>query len=483
MGFPSSAPNLQNCSDLFYQKYIIAAVARKRGKGENESQQHSLRSSRFVAVANYLFGSCSPRCAGLVGRVYFTNWIVLTTLYIISTMQVNTIDTTNIALFRSLFRGREDIYARYWQSATKEKSGYSPVYRLNKQSEPLTDQVILSHLAGEQTIGIYPLLQDNTTYFLVIDFDGSNWFTESTKLILICSIHQLPCYLERSRSGNGAHVWFFFERNIPGWQARQLGKYILSEAKIYTRKTYDRMFPSQDEHTGKGFGNLIALPLQGISIKQNNTVFIDPTGEPYPNQWNLLQTFRKITLDRINIGLHNTQTQKPVIRKKPKQIINQINEPDDSVTTTQSQEVKIILTNQIFIPELYLPDILYKFLKSKLNFPNPQFYQLERHGHSTWNTPRFLINIEKVENGIWVPIGFLSEIESFTKEHNLILLIDNQQTINKPISFSTKIVLRPEQQRIAKQLLKQNRVILEAHPAFGKTMVALYCMKRRKQKH
>lgn len=121
-------------------------------------------------------------------------------------------------------------------------------------------------------------------------------------------------------------------------------------------------------------------------------------------------------------------------------------------------------------------------MKAKLNFPNPQFYELERHGHSTWNTPRFLKNIEKVENGILIPVGFLSEIEAFAKEHYLVLEIDNQQIINTPVSFSTKLKLRPEQQKITKQLLANDRVILEAHPAFGKTMVALYCMKQRRQK-
>jgi hypothetical protein len=387
-----------------------------------------------------------------------------------------------IALFRSLFRGREDIYARYWQSPTKEKSGYSPVYRLNKQSERLTDQVILSHLIGEQTIGIYPLLPDNTTYFLTIDFDGQTWLTESIKLVQISSIHHLSCYLERSRSGNGGHLWFFFETNIPAYKARQLGKFLLSEAKIFSRKTYDRMFPSQDEHTGKGFGNLIALPLQVKAVKQHNTVFIDTTGTPYSDQWDLLQSFRKISLAHIDTVLHITRMPTPIIHEESTQAINQIDEPEDSVKTTQMQEARLILSNQIFISELYLPDTLYKFLKTKLNFPNPQFHELERRGYSTWNTPRFLKNIEKIENGILMPAGLLSEIETFAKNHNISLQIENQQTANLPMSFSTKLALRPEQQKIAKQLLALDRAILEAHPAFGKTMVALYCMKRRRQR-
>lgn len=412
----------------------------------------------------------------------FINWTVLTAFYIILVMQQSPITTIDIALFRSFFRGREDIYARYWQSPTNKKSGYSPVYRLNNQSEPLTDHVILSHLTGKQTIGIYPLLPNNTTYFLAIDFDGPHWLIESTKLLQIATRHDLPCYLERSRSGNGGHFWLFFETAIAGWKARQLGKFLLSEATITSRKTYDRMFPSQDAHTGKGFGNLIALPLQGEAIKNQNTIFIDSIGQPYPDQWHYVQTFNKISLTTINSALHAQSIPTPEIPQAPTQVATQEDEPEDTVATTQMQEVRLVLGSQIFIPELYLSDVLYKFLKSKLNFPNPQFHELERRGYSTWNTPRFLKNIEKVEHGILVPAGLLSEIELFAKEHDLTVQIENQQTTSKPMSFSTKLVLRPEQQKIAKQLLTHDRVILEAHPAFGKTMVALYIMKRQRQK-
>jgi superfamily II DNA or RNA helicase len=396
-------------------------------------------------------------------------------------MKPNAIDAASIALFRSLFRGREDVYARYWQSVTNEKHGYAPVYRLNNQSEPLTDRVILSHLSGEQTIGIYPLLFNNTTYFLTIDFDGPGWLAESTKVHAVSSQLNLSCYPERSRSGNGGHLWFFFETAIPAWKARRLGKLLLHTSHIVTRKTYDRMFPSQDEHTGKGFGNLIALPLQGAALTQRNTVFIYPSGTPYPDQWQFLQSITKISAASIGAILNVPQTSAvPVKNTRPATPIPE--EPQDTVRTTETQEIRMTITSQIYISELYLPDSLYKFLKSKLNFPNPQFQELVRRGYSTWKTPRMLFNIDRVKNGILVPAGFLSEIEEFAKRNNLALHIENKQIITKPIRFPTKLSLRPEQHRIATQLLAHDRGILEAHPAFGKTMVALYCMKRRRQK-
>ena len=398
-------------------------------------------------------------------------------------MKPNGIDAVRIALFRSLFHGREDIYARYWQSATNEKRGYAPVYRLNNQSEPLTDRVIHSHLSGEQTIGIYPLLPNNTTYFLAIDFDGPQWLAESTKVHTVSSQLNLPCYSERSRSGDGGHLWFFFETAIPAWKARQLGKLLLHTSHIVTRKTFDRMFPSQDEHTGKGFGNLIALPLQWSAVTHNNTVFLDPSGTPYPDQWHLLQSVNKISPASINALLHVPQSPPALVQRTQQPPVSAIpDEPEDTVRTTETQEVRMTIASQIYIPELYLPDSLYKFLKSKLNFPNPQFQELVRRGYSTWKTPRMLFNIDRVKNGIMVPNGFLFEIEEFAKEHNLSLHIENRQIITKPIRFPTTLTLRPEQHRIATQLLAHDRGILEAHPAFGKTMVALYCMKRRKQK-
>lgn len=139
------------------------------------------------------------------------------------------ISLEQIYLFRSLFKARTDVYARFWADPAANKSGYAPVYRLSYRQDALNDQVILSHLSGKELIGIYPLLSDNTTYFLAIDFDKDNWLENATQLIKMAELHKLPCYLELSKSGNGGHVWFFFSKNVPAFKARQLGKYLLSK--------------------------------------------------------------------------------------------------------------------------------------------------------------------------------------------------------------------------------------------------------------
>lgn len=359
-----------------------------------------------------------------------------------------------ITLYRSLFNTRDDVFARYWENPSNKKSRYAPVYRINQNPQSLTDEVISSHLAGDQTIGIYPLFPDNTTSFLAIDFDGPDWLTLIQKVANIASANKLFCAIERSKSGNGGHLWFFFSERIPGLLARQLGKLLLQQSSIINRKTFDRMFPSQDEHTGKGYGNLICLPLQGKCVVEENTIFISPEGEPIPDQWGYLQTVQKISIEEINRYLQQgiKSLTKPKKEKEQKlEVKNQadtIDEELDTVhgATTQSQETKLVLGSNIYIPNLFLPDKLYKYLKKELNFPNPEFYAMERFGYSTWKTPRFIKTLEVVPDGITVPLGFLSKLKKFVEKEQLKAEIVDQRITTKQIRFPSKLLLRKDQQ-------------------------------------
>jgi hypothetical protein len=195
----------------------------------------------------------------------------------------------NIDLFRSLFRGREDVYALHWTNPLTGKLGYKPVYSEQEEEPALTDEILIRHFHGDCLIGVYPLLQDNTCHFLAIDLDKDAWLKEACSLIEVAKAHELTCYLERSKSGNGGHLWFFFNQKTPAWKARQLGKILLHEAVLTREQSFDRMFPSQDEHTGKGIGNLIALPLNGKCLQEGNTAFITLQGKPHRNQWEFLE--------------------------------------------------------------------------------------------------------------------------------------------------------------------------------------------------
>ena len=236
-----------------------------------------------------------------------------------------------VALFRSVFRGREDVFARRWHSASSGKSGYQPVcenewrtdlcdkkqYKCsecpNRRLAPLTDRDIFNHLLGNDSngrdvIGLFPVLADNTCYLLCADFDDKNsehgYKEDVMTYKSICNDWHIPAYIERSRSGNGAHVWIFFSEPIPAATARRLGYAVLTEAMNHngrmSLKSYDRFFPNQDTLPEGGFGNLVALPLQGQARKKDNSSFVDEQFNAYPDQWQVLQSIERLSLNDIS---------------------------------------------------------------------------------------------------------------------------------------------------------------------------------------
>lgn len=129
----------------------------------------------------------------------------------------------------------------------------------DKSYQPLTDEQVKRHLHGEQLIGVYPLLPNNTSYFIAADFDGDNWLKEAQKFIGTCQAASLPVYLERSRSGNGGHVWLFFSEAYQAFRSRKIFSSQLQGAGVFSvfdkDSSFDRLFPNQDSLSGKGLGN------------------------------------------------------------------------------------------------------------------------------------------------------------------------------------------------------------------------------------
>lgn len=168
---------------------------------------------------------------------------------------------------------------------------------------PLSDETIYRHLSGEITIGLYPLLKDETCWFLAVDFDKRDWQKDIQAFVDTCQQLDVPVSIERSRSGNGGHVWLFFSEPISAKVARQLGHFILSETLSNRYEigmdSYDRLFPNQDTLPKGGFGNLIALPLQRGPRIQLNSVFVDENFNAYEDQWGYLEKVRKLDLNAI----------------------------------------------------------------------------------------------------------------------------------------------------------------------------------------
>ncbi len=180
------------------------------------------------------------------------------------TVNYNSSPAAKIDLFRTLFRGRDDVYPRRFESRKTGKSGYQPACANewvkglwdkravkcaecpNRRFLPVTDEVIRRHLSGQDdaghafVMGVYPMLQDETCFLLAADFDKESWQEDTTAFLTTCRRLNLPAALERSRSGNGGHIWMFFNEPIPAVLARKLASYILTE------KTMERIFLSNN---------------------------------------------------------------------------------------------------------------------------------------------------------------------------------------------------------------------------------------------
>lgn len=406
---------------------------------------------------------------------------------------MNAITFDQIQLFMSLFKGRNDIYARRWEK--NGRNGYSPAYQLNWQEfaafkakggkfsdfpnkKPLllTTEVIQDHLKGNQTIGIYPLLTDNTSHFIAADFDKENWQEESKAFVKVCNEYYIPAYLERSRSGKGAHVWIFFEEKYPANKSRAVVFEVVRKAlrlsQFEKEVSFDRLFPNQDYHINQGIGNLIALPLHGTSITAENTLFLHTeTMEIISDQWQYLKEVRKIStleLDKLyKAFIDNDGVSTVTILAKT-----------NNVTTEQ---LTIIIGNTIKLPKISLRPQLVKFLREKLNFFNTEYLVKEKMGISTYQTEKYFKLISESGEYVLIPRGFLSQLIAFCKEKKLLYTIVDERKLQREIVFNPKISLYDYQQIALAEIADQEYGVIVAPPGAGKTVMGLELIAKKSQ--
>jgi len=414
-----------------------------------------------------------------------------------------------IRLFRSLFRGRDDVYPRFWESKKTGKKGYSPVCKNewkktlcskpkvkcsdcpNRDFDPVTDKVIRDHLEGKITIGIYPLLKDETCYFLAVDFDKKSWIEDSLAFLETCSLFQVPAALERSRSSKGGHVWIFFESPVSSSIARQLGCHLLTETMSRHHQlgmdSYDRLFPNQDTMPKGGFGNLISLPLQQGPRELGNTVFIDKNSLPLPDQWAYLCSLERMAPAIVtSIAREASQSGRVVdipisssgdedkSCKKPPKVMRQIK--------TAEPLPKIIhgtYSNLIYLKKKGVPSALLNQLKRLAAFQNPEFYRRQKMRLSIAQTPRVIYCAEELPSHLALPRGCLDEIQDLLNENGIRLNLVDERNIGKPIYVSFQGDLNPDQQVAVKRLLEYDIGILVAPPGTGKTIVGIYLIGAR----
>lgn len=417
-----------------------------------------------------------------------------------------------IRLFQSLFKGREDVFARRWFSKTTGKSGYQPVcinewkqgicdkkkYRCaicpNRNFAPLTTQDMYRHLEGKDeyccdVVGLYAIMQDNNCAFLCADFDDKNckygYKEDVLAYVGVCREWLIPYAIERSRSGNGAHVWIFFEAPLPASKARRLGNAILTEAMTRNGQmsfnSYDRFFPNQDYLPEGGFGNLVALPLQGQARRKQNSVFVDNDFLVYKDQWAFLYNLKKIqesTIDQL-LRLHSQEELgKLSMSSESKPWVTPL--PQNITQEDFHAKVEIIKADKLYIPLKAVSAKVLNHLKRIAAFKNPEFYNKQALRLSTYAIPRIISCFDITNEYLAMPRGCEDATRSFLNDNAVTYTITDKTNHGNKISVSFQGEEREEQLEAINALLPYTNGILHATTAFGKTVTAAAIIARKK---
>ena len=382
-----------------------------------------------------------------------------------------------LSLFRSLFGARSDVYAQRWESASTGRSGWSPAVRggwANKRTKqdylPLVDEVFGSHLRGETTVGIYPLLPGDSCTLLACDFDGGTWVLDALAYLDACHRAEVPAALERSRSGDGAHVWVFFHGPVRAATARSLGTSLLREAMMARAEldlsSYDRFFPSQDFMPKGSFGNLIALPLHGERLRHGATAFLDPTTlQPWPDQWAFLSSVARLAPDAA-VAL--AASLRPV-DAGPKLALGDLVK---SGGLPVPLVIRARLGASLSIERTGLPPALMAALKHLASIHNPDFYEKQRMRFSTWNIPRFIRCYEEDLEWLHLPRGIVERVIELIDEVGSHLEVSDVRPQHAQLGLSFVGQLRPQQNDALNAVVPHERGVIVAPPGAGKTVMA-----------
>ncbi len=429
----------------------------------------------------------------------------------------NSSPAAKIELFRSLFRGRTDVYPRRFESRKTGKSGYAPACanewvrgvcekpRIKCTDCPhrrffqITDEVIGWHLSGRDdrgvnfVMGVYAIMQDETCFFLAVDFDREDWRRDTAAFLETCRRLEVPAALERSRSGNGGHVWFFFEDAIPASLARKLGSHLLTETMECRPEigfaSYDRLFPNQDTMPKGGFGNLIALPLQKQARQRGNTAFLDENFGPYADQWAFLASVRRISRARVEALVRDAESKGRIIGVR----IAMPDEDDDNPWTAPPsrrrkelplsgplpEKLEVILGDQIYIGKEYLAPGLCNRLLCLAAFQNPEFYRAQAMRLPTFDKPRIIACAEDHPKHFALPRGCLNEVIETLQALKIQPVLRDERFGGVPLKVAFCGALRPEQQEAAETMLRHDSGVLAATTAFGKTVIAAWLIAQR----
>ncbi|HUW37119.1 MAG TPA: DEAD/DEAH box helicase family protein [Rhodocyclaceae bacterium] len=411
-----------------------------------------------------------------------------------------------IALFRRLFRGRTDVYPVRWASKAG-KTGYSPAcaneWRAGVCEKPrikcadcdrrllvpLTDQTIYDHLSGRHTVGVYPLLADDSCHFLAVDFDDADWRSDTRAFALSCRELGVPITLEISRSGNGAHAWVFFSTKVSARDARRLGTAVISHTCARTRQlqltSYDRLFPNQDTMPKGGFGNLIALPLQKSPRENGGSVFVDDALRPHPDQWAFLASVQLMAPHDIEPTiLRATGCAHPL----DVTFITEEDQQEPWKRTAQAKQrllgpmpasLTVTMSNLLYFDKAQLPQPLANRLIRLAAFQNPEFYKAQAMRLPVWDEPRVIGCAENFQNHIALPRGCLDAARELLRDNGIRCELRDECFGGERLDACFVGTLRSDQEAAVAAMLRHDTGVLCAPTAFGKTVTAAALIARR----
>ena len=422
-----------------------------------------------------------------------------------------------IALFRSLFRGREEVYPRRFESRKTGRAGYQPACgnewvrgicekpRIkcsdcpHQRWLPVSDEVVRQHLSGEDghhqpfVMGVYPMLLDEKCWFLAADFDRTDWQQDALAFLETCTTRGIPAALEKSRSGHGGHVWIFFAEAIPATLARKLGSHLLTETMERRPEigfaSYDRFFPNQDTLPKGGFGNLIALPLQKAPRELGNSVLVDNTLTPWPDQWAFLSSQLRMAVAQVeSIVLEATAQGRITNVRSAHPDDEEILEPWKLTpsrrralvfTGPMPESISLVLGDALYLPKTDLPPSLRNALLRLAAFQNPEFYKAQAMRLPTYDKPRIISCAEDHPGHIALPRGCLEETLALLKSAGIKSTIKDERCQGTALGATFQGTLRGDQQSAAAAMLHNDTGVLAATTAFGKTVLAAWLIAQR----
>ncbi len=403
-----------------------------------------------------------------------------------------------LALFASLFRGRADVFPLRWENAAKAKSGWAPCCANewkagvcgkprvkcgecpNQAFRAPSEAELLAHLQGRHVMGVYPLLTDDRCWLLAIDLDGRAWCSDVAAIRAVCNELEVSPAVERSRSGEGAHVWFFFCEPVPAAVARRFGLMLLTDAMARSptldMASYDRLFPSQDMLPKGGFGNLIALPLQRQPREHGNTEFLDEQLEPHHDQWSYLESLPRITIARLQQLVAGSIRDGRVLGvpgeehdgapwRPPQPLTERLAETDLPST------VSATLAQRLYIREDELPPVLIDSMRRLAAFSNPRFLELQAMRMSTARTPRVITCFEHTDGFLVLPRGCRESLAELLASVGVELELSDERAEGDPLDAHFVGELTVRQQDAVSALLEQDLGVLCAPPGAGKTVI------------